>query len=72
VQVGAEWSPALANVAAPALVMWGIEDAALPHRFADSLGEATHARAVVKLRTSHWPILERPADVARELEAHWT
>jgi len=72
VHVGAEWSPALANVAAPALVMWGIEDALLPHRFADSLGEATHARAVVKLRTAHWPSLEQPADVARELEAHWT
>jgi pimeloyl-ACP methyl ester carboxylesterase len=72
VHVGAEWSPALSNVAAPALVMWGIEDALLPRRFADSLGEATHARAVVKLRTAHWPFLEQPADVARELEAHWT
>lgn len=72
VHVGAEWSPALANVAAPALVTWGIEDVLLPHRFADSLGEVTHARAVVKLRTAHWPFLERPADVARELEAHWT
>jgi pimeloyl-ACP methyl ester carboxylesterase len=52
--------------------MWGIEDADLPHRFADSLGEATCARTVVKLRTGHFPILEQPADVARELEAHWT
>jgi pimeloyl-ACP methyl ester carboxylesterase len=69
--VGAEWSPALADVKAPALVMWGIEDVDLPDHFADSLGEATHARAVLKLRTAHWPILERPADVARELEAHW-
>jgi pimeloyl-ACP methyl ester carboxylesterase len=72
VDVGADWSPALANVAAPGLVMWGIEDVDLPDRFADSLGEATHARAVVKLRSAHFPILEQPADVARELEAHWT
>jgi pimeloyl-ACP methyl ester carboxylesterase len=71
VHVGAEWSPALADVKAPSLVMWGLEDVLLPHHLADSLGEATHARAVVKLRTAHWPILERPADVARELEAHW-
>lgn len=71
VHVGAEWSPALANVTAPALVMWGIGDVLLPHRFADTLGEATHARAVVKLRTAHWPIIEQPADVVRELEAHW-
>ncbi|HEY0682785.1 MAG TPA: hypothetical protein VGD45_10670 [Steroidobacter sp.] len=44
----------------------------LPSCFADELGNATHARAVVKLRSSHWPTIERPADVARELEAHWT
>ena len=71
VHVGAEWSPALANVAAPALVMWGIEDALLPHRFADSVGEATHARCG---EATHGPLpfLEQPADVARELEAHWT
>jgi pimeloyl-ACP methyl ester carboxylesterase len=72
VHVGAEWSPALANVAAPALVMWGIEDVDLPDRYADLLGEATHARTVVKIRTGHFPILEQPADVVRELEAHWT
>jgi len=41
--VGAEWAPALTKVTAPALVMWGIEDVLLPNRFADSLGEATHA-----------------------------
>jgi ketosteroid isomerase-like protein len=69
--VGVEWSPALADVKAPALVMWGIEDVLLPDHLADTLGKATHARTVVKFRTAHWPILERPADVARELEAHW-
>jgi pimeloyl-ACP methyl ester carboxylesterase len=72
VHVGADWSPALANVAAPGLVMWGMEDVDLPDRFGDSLAEATRACAVVKLRTGHFPILEEPEDVARELEAHWT
>lgn len=71
INVGAEWKPGLANVRAPALVLWGIDDPFLPHIFADMLGGATRARAVVKLRSSHWPLLERPAEVARELEAHW-
>lgn len=72
IEVGAEWKPGLSDVTAPALVIWGLDDPFLPHRFADELGNATtSARAVFKLRSSHWPMLERPADVARELEAHW-
>ena len=35
------------------------------------VGEATRARAIVKLRATHWPLLNVPGDVARELEAHW-
>lgn len=72
IEVGAEWKPGLSNMTAPALVIWGLDDPFLPHRFADELGNASLARAVVKLRASHWPMNERPADVARELEAHWT
>jgi pimeloyl-ACP methyl ester carboxylesterase len=71
IEVGAEWKPGLSDVTAPALVIWGLDDPFLPHRFADELGSATRARAVYKLRSSHWPMIERPADVARELEAHW-
>ena len=71
INVGAEWKPGLANVTAPALVIWGIDDPFLPNRFADLLGEATRARAIVKLRATHWPLLNVPGDVARELEAHW-
>ncbi len=71
IEVGEEWKPDLRRITAPALVIWGMDDPFLPHRFADELGNAAHARAVVKLRASHWPMIERPADVARELEAHW-
>lgn len=72
INVGAEWKPGLANVTAPAMVIWGIDDPYLPNRFADLLGEATRARAVVKLRATHWPMLGVPGDhVVRELEAHW-
>jgi pimeloyl-ACP methyl ester carboxylesterase len=71
VHVGPEWFPALSQATAPALVIWGLEDVVLPHRLADTLGEAIHARAIVKLRTAHWPFLEQSESVARELEAHW-
>ena len=71
IEVGAEWKPGLSKVTAPALVIWGLDDPFRPHRFADELGNATRARAVFKLRSSHWPMIERAADVARELEAHW-
>lgn len=71
VDLGAEWGPGLQSVTSPTLVMWGLQDPHLPHRYADRLGEATRAEAVVKLRAGHWPIAERPDVVARELEAHW-
>ena len=71
VHVGAEWSPGLAEVTSPTLIFWGIGDHFLPHALADRLGEATHADAVVKLRCEHWTVLQRPSDVAHELEAHW-
>lgn len=71
VHVGREWEAGLADVSAPTLVLWGLNDPFLPHLYADRLGEATHADAVVKLSCGHWPPLERPEDVARALEAHW-
>lgn len=71
VHLGHEWEPGLVGVAAPSLVLWGLDDPFLPSMFADRLGQATRAYAVVKLRCGHWPPLERPDDVARALEAHW-
>lgn len=70
-EVGQEWYPGLKRISAPGLVLWGLEDRALPHVFADRLGEATGAATIVKMRCSHWTILERPLQIARELEAHW-
>lgn len=72
VHVGREWQPDLANISVPSLVLWGLDDHFLPHMFADRLGQATSAEAVVKLRCAHWTILQRPREVARELEAHWS
>jgi pimeloyl-ACP methyl ester carboxylesterase len=71
VHVGREWYQGLEKVTSPSLVMWGSNDPFLPHVFADGLGAATRAEAVVKLRCGHWPSLERPGETAREFEAHW-
>lgn len=71
VHVGGDWEAGLAGVKAPSLVLWGLDDPFLPDMFADRLGRATRADAVIKLRCGHWPPLEKPEAVARELEAHW-
>ncbi|WP_329528586.1 alpha/beta fold hydrolase [Streptomyces sp. NBC_01462] len=71
VTVGAEWEPALANVSAPSPVLWGALDPACPIAFADELGEAVRASRVVKLDCSHWTLVQKPAEAAAALEAHW-
>lgn len=70
VTVGAEWEPGLANVAAPSLVFWGVEDPACPVAYADKLGGAMHA-PVLKLDCGHWTPLQKPGEIAQALRAHW-
>nr|WP_009999534.1 alpha/beta hydrolase [Streptomyces clavuligerus] len=69
--VGAEWAPELSRVAAPCLVFWGVRDPACPVGFADGLAAALRAPDPVRIDSNHWPLLERPAEVAAALEAHW-
>lgn len=71
VTMGAEWEPGLSKVTAPSLVFWGARDPACPIEFGHELGEALHATRVVTLDSNHWTVLERPAEVAAALEAHW-
>ncbi|MFE2587224.1 alpha/beta fold hydrolase [Streptomyces sp. NPDC059378] len=72
VTVGAEWEPELANVSAPSLVLWGTLDPLAPIGFGEKLGEAVRASRVLKLDSSHWTVLQKPAEVASALEAHWS
>jgi pimeloyl-ACP methyl ester carboxylesterase len=72
VTVGAEWEPALANVSAPALVFWGALDPAVPIEFGEKLGPAMRASEVLRLDCNHWTVLQKPAEVAAALEAHWS
>ncbi|MFD6193487.1 alpha/beta fold hydrolase [Streptomyces sp. NPDC060275] len=69
--VGAEWEPGLARVGAPSMVFWGALDPACRIEFGRRLGEALHATKVVELDCNHWTVLQRPAEVAAALEAHW-
>ncbi|MGW3350889.1 alpha/beta fold hydrolase [Nonomuraea rubra] len=71
-RMGAEWEPELAKVTAPSLVIWGSRDPACPVAFADELGRAIRAERVIKfVDCNHWPLLQRPQQVAIALEEHW-
>ncbi|MFB6892921.1 alpha/beta fold hydrolase [Kitasatospora sp. NPDC056327] len=72
VTVGAEWEPDLARVTAPCLVLWGVRDPACPVRSGERLARSLRAPGVVRLDCNHWPLLQRPAEVAAAVEAHWT
>lgn len=69
--MGADWEPALANLSAPALVFWGVLDPACQIEFGEKLGAAVRASRMLRLVCNHWPVLQRPADVAAALEVHW-
>ena len=72
VSVGTEWGPDLAKIVAPGLVFWGVADPFCPIAFADRLGQDTKASRVLKLDCGHWTPVQKPAEVARALEQHWT
>ena len=71
VHVGAEWEDDLRRVSAPGLVLWGEKDPYASVDFGARLAEKTHARFVSFPDCSHWWPLERPGEVAVDLERHW-
>jgi pimeloyl-ACP methyl ester carboxylesterase len=71
VNVGAEWEDDLRQVSASGLVLWGENDPYASVDFGARLAEKTRARFVQFSQCSHWWQLERPAEVAAELERHW-
>ena len=71
INVGSEWQPALAQIKARGLVLWGALDEACPVRFADQLGQDTRAEQVLRFNTGHWFPLQAPAETARALQKHW-
>ncbi len=71
VHVGREWEDDLRHVSAPGLVLWGERDPYAAARFGARLAERTGARFASFAGCSHWWQLERPGDVAAELEKLW-
>jgi pimeloyl-ACP methyl ester carboxylesterase len=71
VNAGAEWEDDLKRVSAPGLVLWGEKDPYAAVEFGARLAKKTTARFVSFPGCSHWWQLERPAEVAAELERHW-
>jgi pimeloyl-ACP methyl ester carboxylesterase len=71
VNAGAEWEDDLRRVSAPGLVLWGEKDPYVSVEFGARLAEKTRARFVSYPGCSHWWQLERPAEVATELQRHW-
>lgn len=71
VHAGAEWEDDLRRVSAPGLVLWGEKDPFAAAEFGARLAQKTRARFVSFAGCSHWWQLERPGEVAAELERHW-
>lgn len=55
----------LAQIEAPALVLWGADDHYLPTRFAHAYGEALGGDVEVVDGAGHWPWIDRPQLVER-------
>ena len=71
VRVGAEWEHGLARVGGRGLVLWGANDPYAAPVYGRRLASRTGARFVTYAECGHWWQLERPAEVAKELEALW-
>jgi pimeloyl-ACP methyl ester carboxylesterase len=71
VQVGSEWEDDLRRITAPGLVLWGADDPYATPDFGARLAEHTGARFVSYAGCSHWWPLQRPHEVAAELERLW-
>ena len=71
VRVGAEWEHGLTRVGGRGLVLWGADDPYAAPVFGSRLASRTGARFVTYAECGHWWQLERPGEVAKELEALW-
>jgi pimeloyl-ACP methyl ester carboxylesterase len=72
IHVGEEWQDDLQGVRAPGLVMWGNDDPYSTPDFGARVAQRTRAKFVSWPHCSHWWPLQRPGDVAAELESLWS
>ena len=71
VEVGRQWGPDLDRLSGPGLLLWGENDPYAGPQWGRRLAERTGARLVTFPGGSHWWPLERPDEVAAELERLW-
>lgn len=72
VDVGKEWyGEIVAKIPRGGLLIWGAGDIYMQLSFAEMLAKDIGARLEVLPDTGHWWPVQRPAEVARLLEAHW-
>ena len=71
VHAGSEWENDLRRISAPGLILWGEDDPYASVNFGARLAERARAKFVSFPGCSHWWQLERPAEVARELQSFW-
>ncbi|GHE49482.1 oxidoreductase [Camelimonas fluminis] len=70
--VGAEWTPDLARINTPGLLIYGAQDPFLDSpRLAPALASRTGADLLMLEGCGHWWESERPAEVAGALQRHW-
>lgn len=72
ISVGTEWQPDLARIKKPGLLIFGDRDPYVDWHFGETLADHTNARFVLMKDCGHWWQCQRPDEVARELEVHWT
>lgn len=70
--VGAEWEPDLADLTGPSLVFWGAFDPVCPVDFGEKMAASVRATRFLRLDSSHWTPIQKPAEVAAALEEHWS
>jgi pimeloyl-ACP methyl ester carboxylesterase len=55
----------------PGVVFWGAQDPFVTRDYGERLAQRTHARLVMFEDAGHWWPVQKPAEVARELEELW-
>lgn len=71
VNVGQEWWPALDNIPRGGLLIWGVDDPYMQLTYAKALADHVGAKVHELAATGHWWPVQRPAEAAAALEAHW-
>jgi pimeloyl-ACP methyl ester carboxylesterase len=72
IRAGSEWEGGLQRAPTRGLILWGETDPYATPVFGSRLASRTRARFIQFAGCSHWWQLERPDDVAKELEGHWS